>query len=250
MAQNMSMVLLLLMAASGPQSANSGATTQCPAALPQGGSNAWTIPRECLQAVLTEQAQRLRTQPLPNISALPEQLPIRPVVPPTVSPEMAAFMAKQQAQAANDRATLAAVNAGSAMGRNEGRQQSFNDEMKMVKSAVQTWKAPQGYAAASSLGRPVLQNPFAPPPAAGAPTDLSNALNGTGLTWNDDHHVARVETASAVCGGRLQKGDYPTLPDGSLLDTPARIAAFVSSCGDRSSRILVLTESGQQVVRN
>jgi hypothetical protein len=75
-------------------------------------------------------------------------------------------------------------------------------------------------------------------------------MGSSGLTWDDERQLARVGPAGAeTCAGRLRPGDYPTLPDGNLLDTPARVATFLATCSDLSSPLLVVVETGEIVVR-
>jgi hypothetical protein len=171
--------------------------------------------------------------------------------PATEADALAIYRAKLAEQQANNEANLAAASAGYKQALTGAKQGALSDQLKMVGSAVKNWKAPRGYAGAAALDASAIQDPFAAPePASKRAVELQAAIAGTGLVWDQARLIARVgPEAARLCGGRLQAGDYPALEDGNLLDTPARIAQFLASCGDRSRPLVVVVESGEIVVR-
>jgi hypothetical protein len=164
---------------------------------------------------------------------------------------LAIWRARQAALQAEAEANMAAAKAGEAQGTQIAKEGSLREQFKMVNAAVKGWKAPRQYSAASAASVSTLQDPFAPAIAVPQPADVPTAALGTsGLVWDADRKLARVGTSSAqLCGGRLKVGDYPALPDGNLLDTPARITKFLSACSDPSSPLMVIVPSGEIAVR-
>jgi hypothetical protein len=162
------------------------------------------------------------------------------------SPEVAAFYAKQDAMRANTEANMAAVSAGQSRGLGEARKGSIDAQLKMVTGVVKGWRPPNGYARSAAIDSSAIQDPFA---AAERLQGINVAVGASGLAWNHARGLARVGDNRSLCGGRLRDGDYPVLADGSLLDTPARIAQFLAACSDASLPVLVVRESGDVEVR-
>ena len=165
-------------------------------------------------------------------------------------PEVIAFYAKQDALAAQRDANVAAAMAGQARGQRDGRNGALKDQVEMVTKVVKSWQPPRGYTNQSTASGVVLEDPFASPGPAGPDHSLlRSGLEGTGLVWDDSRQLARVAVgANAVCGGRLQPGDYPVMNDGAPLDGPERIKSFLSTCSDSSQPLLVLRGEGELVV--
>jgi hypothetical protein len=164
---------------------------------------------------------------------------------------MALFRARQAARQAEADANSAAARAGLAQGLQGARKDAREDQFKMVNDAVRNWKQPRGYTAVSSLNASALQDPFAATAPGSQPTPaLQAVLGASGLAWDEERKLARVAIPSSrLCDGRLLAGDYPTLADGSLLDTPDRITRFLSSCADRTTPLMVVVGSGDIEVR-
>ena len=213
-------------------------------------TNAWAMSPGDRQAALSHEVRKFRPEPqgvdaktaLDSLSRSMRQKAMA-----NASPEVAAFWAKQDALRANGDANTAAAMAGQARGLADAKNGSLDAQMKMVNDAVRGWQVPRGYSAAAAINAGTIVDPF----AASAPIDFKKAvelaLGSTGLAWNRTRQIAQVAEGGA-CGGRLQVGDYPVLPDGNLLDTPERIAQFLETCAT-SSPVLVVRESGEVEVR-
>jgi hypothetical protein len=169
----------------------------------------------------------------------------------TEADALAIYHARLAAQQANNEANLAAASASYNEGLAGAKEGVLKDQLKMVGNAVKNWKAPRGYAASHSIASTAIEDPFAAAtPAQSNTTELQTAMGTSGLEWDDERQLARVTTTGVdICGGRLKVGDYPTLPDGNLLDTPARITQFVATCTGQTSPLLVVVETGEVVVR-
>jgi hypothetical protein len=205
-------------------------------------TNAWTMTPGERQAALARQGADFKTA-LESLSRS-----MREKAMANANPEVAAFWAKQDALRANGDANAAAAMAGQARGRADAKNGSLNAQMKMVNDAVKGWQVPRGYSAMAASNAGVVVDPF----ATSAPIDFKKAvelaLGSSGLVWNRTRQIAQMSTVQRdTCGGRLQVGDYPVLPDGNLLDTPERIAQFLETCA--SSPVLVVRESGEVEVR-
>jgi hypothetical protein len=171
--------------------------------------------------------------------------------PATEADALAIYQARLATQQANNEANMAAASASYKEGLTGAKEEVLEDQLKMVASAVKNWKAPRTYARSHSIDSSVVQDPFAAPkPSEPNTTEMRAAIDKSGLGWDNERQLARVTSAGAeLCGGRLLVGDYPTLPDGNLLDSPARITQFLATCADRSSPLMVVVESGDIVVR-
>lgn len=171
--------------------------------------------------------------------------------PATEADALAIYRARLAEQQANNEANMASATAGYKQSLAGARQGALNDQLKMVGNAVRNWKAPRGYAGGAVLDPSAIQDPFATEkPAIKTASELEAAIAGSGLVLDQARLIARVgATAARPCGGRLQVGDYPALEDGNMLDTPARVAQFLASCGDRSRPLVVVLESGDVAVR-
>ena len=214
-------------------------------------TNAWAMSPGDRQAALSHEVRRFRPGPQgadakTALDSLSRSM--REKAMAKASPEVAAFWAKQDALRANGDANTAAAMAGQARGLADAKNGSLDAQMKMVNDAVKGWQVPRGYSA-TAINAGAIVDPF----AASAPIDFKKAvelaLGSTGLAWNRTRQIAQMGTAQGgACGGRLQVGDYPVLPDGNLLDTPERIAQFLETCA-ASSPVLVVRESGEVEVR-
>jgi hypothetical protein len=215
-------------------------------------TNAWAMSPGDRQAALSHEVRKFRPEPqgVDAKTALDSlSRSMREKAMANASPEVAAFWAKQDALRANGDANTAAAMAGQARGLADAKNGSLDAQMKMVNDAVRGWQVPRGYSATAAINAGTIVDPF----AASAPIDFKKAvelaLGSTGLAWNRTRQIAQVAAAQGgACGGRLQVGDYPVLPDGNLLDTPERIAQFLETCAT-SSPVLVVRESGEVEVR-
>ena len=171
--------------------------------------------------------------------------------PATEADALAIYRARLAEQQANNEANMASATAGYKQSLAGAKQGALGDQLKMVGNAVKNWKAPRGYAGGAALNPSTLQDPFATEkPAIKTVSELEAALAGSGLVLDRTRLIARVGPEAALsCGGRLQVGDYPALEDGNMLDTAARVAQFLASCGDRSRHLVVVLESGDVAVR-
>ena len=215
-------------------------------------TNAWAMAPGERQAALSHEVRKFRPeQPGADLKTAFDSLSrsMREKAMANATPEVAAFWAKQDAVRANGDANTAAAMAGQARGLAEAKNGSLNAQMKMVNDAVKGWQVPRGYSATAAINAGTIVDPF----ATSAPVDFKKAvelaIGSSGLAWNRTRQIAQVAAAeSGACGGRLQVGDYPVLPDGNLLDTPERIAQFLETCA-ASSPVLVVRESGEVEVR-
>jgi len=165
---------------------------------------------------------------------------------------LALFRAKQAANQAAADANTAAAKAGQAAGLQDAKKDSVKDQFKMVNDAVRNWKQPRGYSSSVAVNTSALQDPFAPatPAPASATASVVAALGTSGLLWDAERRLARVGTSGPqLCDSRLTAGDYPALPDGTLLDTSDRITRFLATCADRSTPLMVVVASGDIEVR-
>jgi hypothetical protein len=214
-------------------------------------TSAWAMSPGERQAALSHEVRKLRPEPqVADAKTALDSLSrsMREKAMANASPEVAAFWAKQDALRANGDANTAAAVAGQARGLAEAKNVSLNAQMKMVNDAVKGWQVPRGYSATAAINAGTIVDPF----ATTAPVDFKKAvelaMGSSGLAWNRTRQIAQVTAAeSGACGGRLQMGDYPVLPDGNLLDAPERIAEFLKICA--SSPVLVVRESGDVEVR-
>jgi hypothetical protein len=170
------------------------------------------------------------------------------------TPEVARILAYQDAQQAQNEASLAATNAGFVQGRQAAVEGAMAEQVAMVQNVVKGWKPPRAYASSGSASAGTLADPFASAQSRGqgaeaAPAVPTEVLAGTGLGWDEVRSTARVVDAAVACGGRLRAGDYPVLPDGNLLDTAARVEAFLVHCAGPAVPIQVLLDSGTMEVR-
>lgn len=169
----------------------------------------------------------------------------------TEADALAIYQARLAEQQANNEANMAAASASYKEGLTGAKEGVLKDRLKMVSNAVKNWKAPRGYAASHSIGSAAVEDPFATPVTPEPETaELQAAIGKSGLEWDNERQVARVTSpGTELCEGRLSVGDYPTLPDGNLLDNPARITQFLATCAERSVPLVVVVESGEIVVR-
>jgi hypothetical protein len=170
--------------------------------------------------------------------------------PATEADALAIYQARLAEQQANNEANMAAASASYKEGLTGAKEGVLKDQLKMVGNAVKNWKAPRGYAASHSIRSAAVEDPFATPVAPEPETaELQAAIGKSGLEWDNERQLARVTSPTELCDGRLSVGDYPTLPDGTLLDNPARITQFLATCAERSVPLMAVVESGEIVVR-
>ncbi len=215
-------------------------------------TNAWSMsPAERQSALAGHSSQFRPAPPGENFSQALDSLSrtLHDKAMAKATPEMAAFLAKQDAMRANNDANMAAATAGQAHGLQEARQGSLKDQIQMVTKVVKGWQPPRGYAATSTVNSSALVDPFLAPAVQDVAGAARKAITGSGLEWNEVRKIAWVGSAKDLCGGRLQPGDYPLLPDGNLLDTPERITQFLGSCASPSTPLAVLREGGDTEVR-
>jgi hypothetical protein len=166
------------------------------------------------------------------------------------TPEVAAFWARQDLIQANAAANVAASAAGRRQGQVEAQRDSLDKQVQMVNDAVTSWRPPRSYSASSAVSAGAIEDPFATTGGGNNAETIRAALGTSGLVWDEARRIARVGARTPLmCGGRLKDGDYPVLPDGSLLDTADRIKQFQASCSDPASPLVVVRESGDVEVR-
>jgi len=231
-----------------------GFAGQAPTGMTAQPRDMWSLPAAERQSALAREVQSaVPREPGADLSraldGITQQLRKRAMA--NASPEMAAFLAKQDAIQANAQANMAASEAGRRAGQVSAQRDSMDKQVQMVTAAVTSWQPPRSYSAASSINAGAIEDPFANKLAVRDNTEsIVAALGRSGLLWDESRRVARVGAGvTSLCGGRLRDGDYPVLPDGNLLDSAVRIVQFQSSCSDASYPIIVVRESGNVEVR-
>ena len=196
------------------------------------------------QAALTQQTSVDLQQQINQAYALQQQ-----ALAAAQQAQIEAIQAQQQAATAGQAAVQEANAAGLKKAEFEGASTNLPKQLDMVTSSLKSWEPPKRYEASSSA-RVALADPFSQKPELAANNHLANieeAVQGTCLELDKERGLGRVAKECLADGRTLpfEKGDYPLLPDGNLLDSTARIKTFLENYPKSDSRLFVLRGDGQ-----
>jgi hypothetical protein len=232
---------------SPPQTQNAA-----PVPAPQ-NATIWSIPPSQRQALLADeirqaqQTQQVTTELRSQINAAyASQQQAQQAAQQAAVSEVAA---QQQAAQSIQAASQAAMQAGYAKAAGEAEARAIPKRVDMVVAVAKDWTPPKQYSAANSPAV-VLDDPFSAVAKPDPLAPLRASLKETCLMLDDEHEVARVDKNCLSSGEKLpfQVGDYPVLADGSLVDSPDKVKAFLEMCANHQSPLYTLRNESEMVV--
>jgi len=219
------------------------------------GPNIWSLSPQERQALLAEQqrqAQLAQTQSMQIQQQIRDAYASQQQAQMNLRQSQLDYVeSQQQSVQSKQAATNAAMEAGRASVAGDLAKERMSKQTDLVVKAANGWQPPKGYST-SGAPKATLADPFAPKPqqAQESPEQsLKRAVEGSCLTLDEEHGVART-TVSCNWQGltrELQANVYPVLPDGSLLDSAARVQRFLQSVRDSSDKICVMRPEGELV---